>query len=350
MPDKEISRRVRWGVLGLLAICAVLALTLALPSRGGDSALWFVGLLVLTATALTLTAIVFGGLNLSDANEAFGLPSGSVRTLLAVGVMVLFAVFGLKFFADAQSQASLLRVGEKPFEQIEVPVARLEAEMARYKQVPTLLVVVASPGRAAAGADAGANAKLNLYTLETRRPADAVDAQKQLLTAIITLLTTVVGFYFGSKSAGDGLRARNEGAPTDPKAQQRQQASLATDRDALEAQLKTDRETLARLRALPASSDGSDGEAAGKIATALAPALDLDGKLDALRERLAAAQADAQAKLDAIAAAPAGGEAAAREAAQQALTQASMALDALKQAAQQFATATNQLLELTAKG
>ncbi|MDR7270645.1 small-conductance mechanosensitive channel [Pelomonas saccharophila] len=346
MDDNKISQRVKWGVIGLLLVCAVLAAMLWKQDKHSDSALWFVGLLVLTATALTLTAIVFGGLKLNDANEAFGLPSGSVRTLLAVGVMVLFAVFGLKFFGDTLDQAQTPRPSDKPFEQVEVPVARLEAELERYKQVKSVLVVVASPGRAAAGNDAGANARLSLYTMESRPSTSALDAQKQLLTAIITLLTTVVGFYFGSKSAGDGMRGAAAAAPTDPGAQQRQAEGLASDRDGLEAQIKAQRETLERLKAQPTPEGGP----APGVAAALAQALDLDGQLDTLREKLSTALTAAQAKLAAVAAAPAGGEAAARDAAQQALAQASAELQALKQATQAFADATTKLLELTAKG
>lgn len=330
---KKISRRVKWGAGGLLAICAVLGLTLLFPKGTGDSALWFVGLLVLTATALTLTAIVFGGLNLNDANEAFGLPSGSVRTLLAVGVMVLFAVFGLKFFGNADAHTGEARLADKPFEQIEVAPARLAEEVERYKQSQSVLPVVVSPGRAASGADPGANARLNLYLLKAGRPAEAIDAQKQLLTAIITLLTTVVGFYFGSKSAGDGLRARSEGPSGDPTAQQRQQAALTTERDALEAHIKSARDTLARLREAPGDLD----------TTRVDEALGQSSRLDPLREELATALTEAQTRLGAIGAAPAGGETAARDAAQKALARASTALDALKQAAQQFEAGVAQL-------
>lgn len=337
MDDDKISRRVKWGVIGLLAVCAVLALMLTFPNRSSDSALWFVGLLVLTATALTLTAIVFGGLKLNDPSEAFGLPSGSVRTLLAVGVMVLFAVFGLKFFGDPENQASQSRLGDKPFEQTEVAAARLADELARYKEVPSVLPVVVSPGRVASGSDPGSNAKLNLYAVKPGRPAEAVDAQKQLLTAIITLLTTVVGFYFGSKSAGDGMRGRADGGapPPDP-ALQRQQAALTTERDGLEAHIKSDRETLDGLR-----------NAQGDIEPAKRELLDAAQKqsdgLDALREQLARALTEAQTRIGAITAAPAGGEAAAREAAQKTLARANDELDKLKQAAQQFEAAVAQL-------
>jgi len=331
MDDDKISRRVKWGVIGLLAVCAVLALMLWTGGNNNDSALWFVALLVLTATALTLTAIVFGGLKLNDPSEAFGLPSGSVRTLLAVGVMVLFAVFGLKFFGDTSQGA----VNEKAFVETTVPVARLADELARYKDAAVLAVVV-SPGKAASGADPGTDAKLNLYAVKPRRAADAVDAQKQLLTAIITLLTTVVGFYFGSKSAGDAVRAQTGGStPPADAALQRQQAALTTERDGLDAHIKSDRETLTGLR------NAADIPADRQLQ--LDAAQKLSDGLDALRDQLARALTEAQTQLGAITSAPAGGETAARDTAQKALARASAELDKFKQAAQQFEAAVAQL-------
>src|SRR6218665_1850503 len=56
---------------------------------------WFVGMLIIFAAALALISVVFRWLGLANPAEAFGLPTGSVRALLAVAVMVLFAVFGL---------------------------------------------------------------------------------------------------------------------------------------------------------------------------------------------------------------------------------------------------------------
>ena len=59
---------------------------------------WFVALLVIFGTALTLMALVFRSIDMSHRDEAFALPPGTIRTLLAVGIMVLFSVLGLRFF------------------------------------------------------------------------------------------------------------------------------------------------------------------------------------------------------------------------------------------------------------
>ena len=351
MSDK-LAQGVKWGAIGLFVGTSMLTVAILLPDKSDNSALWFVALLVLTTSALTLTAIVFGGLNLTDPGEAFGLPSGSVRTLLAVGVMVLFAVFGLKFFTDAAKQGAVPRLSEKPIEIVEVLAVQLQDEVARYEKNKSLVVVVTAPGRAASASgkdDPGVNAKLSLYTLESRRSPEAVDAQKQLLTAIITLLTTVIGFYFGSKSASDGLRNRDgKPPPADPASLGPQRSALKTGSDALEAEIATQRQTLAEIRVLPPSTDA---DRAKDIANALSNALDVDHGLDTLRKDLATALATMQDKTAAVATAAEGSERSAREGeALAALTNARAALGALKQASQQLAVPLATLQKLMAEG
>jgi hypothetical protein len=67
--------------------------------------------------------MVFGGLNLTNPSEAFDLSSGSVRTLLAVGVILLFAGLGLRFFTDAGESGRVPRLSDQPPAQIEVSLA-----------------------------------------------------------------------------------------------------------------------------------------------------------------------------------------------------------------------------------
>ena len=42
--------------------------------------------------------------------------------------------------------------------------------------------------------------ELRLYPVAMETPAASVDMQKQIITALITLLTSVVSFYFGSRT------------------------------------------------------------------------------------------------------------------------------------------------------
>jgi hypothetical protein len=346
--NNTIPPGVKWGALGLFAGVILLVPT-TMYAGTGDSALWFIALLVMMTAALTLTAIVFGGLNLSDPSEAFGLPSGSVRTLLAVGVMVLFAVFGLKFFGDAANIANQAELSTSPIE-VEVPAAKVAEEVARYEKDNVLRAVVKSPGKAASGSDPGVTAKISLYALERNRTREAIDVQKQLLTAIITLLTTVIGFYFGSKSTSEGMRkAPGSGVPpADPAGLAPQRDALKTDSESIEAEVATLRAALSAIRALPSPEDQ---ERAKLIFEGVAKALDIDGKLDALRQALSEAFAIVQDKVAAVATAAEGTDRATREAESvAAISKAREAYQALKQEVQLLAEAIATLRTLTAEG
>jgi len=82
---------------GLLLLVFGFSAVLSLSTQTARSnPIWFIGMLIIFASSLALIAVVFRWLGLAAPAEAFGLPAGSIRTLLAAGVMVLFAVFGLQ--------------------------------------------------------------------------------------------------------------------------------------------------------------------------------------------------------------------------------------------------------------
>ncbi len=205
---------------------------------------WLVGLLVIFGAALTLIAMVFRALNMANKDEAFGLPSGSIRTLLAIGIMVLFAVFGLSFFDSAKQASERPRPSEKAVEEVEAPAKGVDEEVKRYES-KGFAVVVKSRG---SEGPPPVNAQLKLFRVEISRPADIVDMQKQMLTAVATLLTTVIGFYFGSRSAEGARDAKAKASGTDgadPKSPGDDDSKqLEADVKALDGELK---DALARL-------------------------------------------------------------------------------------------------------
>ena len=193
--------------------------------------------------------------------------------------MVLFAVFGLE--AMSVSKSSFVRkVAEQPIATAVAPSggAALAAEIKRYED-DGMAVVVESVN--------GPTATLRLYRVEQTRPSETTDMQKQIVTALVTLLTSVVSFYFGSRSveaARDKDRAKDK--DTDTGALATIDAALAQ----LDKDIATGKERLSALQSETAApGDEAALAAAMAVVVAEAPAIDAD------RVKLGAALADLQA-------------------------------------------------------
>lgn len=197
------SPRVRAGfAAGLLLMVFAFTLALAVPvfyDKPG-TAFWFVGLLVIFGAALALIAMVFHALGLASADEAFGLPAGSLRSLLAVGVMVLFAVFGLQALMN---DGAVSLSGWQPFTTTVADAAQIQREVERYEKKGLLAIAGAASGAA------GTELRIDAPTRTT--PAATQDIQKQIITALITLVTSVVSFYFGSRSVEAMAKGATDG-------------------------------------------------------------------------------------------------------------------------------------------
>jgi len=192
-PGESQRRTGVWVASGLLLLVFGFTAALALPAYVDHSnPFWFLALLVIFSAALALIAVVFRWLGMAAPTEAFALPSGSIRTLLAVGVMMLFVVFGLAAVSINDS-GFVSRVSEQPIATAMAPSASaaLAAEIQRYERQGIAAVVEQ--------ADAS-SAVLKLHRIEHYKPAETADMQKQLITALTTLLTSVISFYFGSRS------------------------------------------------------------------------------------------------------------------------------------------------------
>jgi hypothetical protein len=164
----------------------------------------FISLLIIFMAALAAAATVFFGMQMGNVQEAFGLPTGSVRALLAMGIMILFVVFGIPLTSTPKNAPA--RLSDQPVSTVTVPLFQLPTAISQH-EAQDLVVVVSDYGRVPNGTDAGAPAKIAVYQKVRARPAEELDIARQMLTAIVTLLTTVVGFYFGSRSAAESLRA-----------------------------------------------------------------------------------------------------------------------------------------------
>jgi hypothetical protein len=132
---------------------------------------------------------------------ALGLPEGSIRAFLTIGLLVLVAVFGTFIYFESGKSATYTIV------RADVPVASPEDLAALVKSVGDRFVVIPR----------GKTADVVSATPDTTR----ADVAKQLLTMIATALTTVIGFYFGTSAATAGAATASAtgggpGAPPGP--------------------------------------------------------------------------------------------------------------------------------------
>lgn len=118
---------------------------------------------------------------------ALGLPEGSIRAFLTIGLLVLVAVFGTFIYFESGKSASYTIV------RTDVPVASPDELASLVKSVGDKFVVIPK----------GKTADVVSATPDTTR----ADVAKQLLTMIATALTTVIGFYFGTSAATAGAAA-----------------------------------------------------------------------------------------------------------------------------------------------
>ena len=260
-PLTKEDRQEKTGILvsiGLLILVFGFTILLAYPAPVlRSNPVWFIGMLIIFGASMGLMAVVFSWLGLQAPGEAFGLPSGSIRTLLAIGVMVLFAVFGLAAIStDEGSQ----RPSDQPLPTVAIvngDTAVVQAEIKRYKA----LNVVAVPASISAS-----GAELKLYRMESFRSQEATDLQKQIITALVTLLTSVVSFYFGSRTVEAARNAQtSKGGDTPPTLPD----AVASDIAGLDTTLDALRKRLAALKSAKAS-EGSDAALATQLSQASA--------------------------------------------------------------------------------
>jgi IPT/TIG domain len=131
---------------------------------------------------------------------ALGLPEGSIRAFLTIGLLVLVAVFGTFIYFESSKAATYTIV------RTDVPIPTPDDLNALIKSVGDKFVVIPK----------GKTADVVSATPDTTR----ADVAKQLLTMIATALTTVIGFYFGTSAATAGAAAASSGggpaAPAGP--------------------------------------------------------------------------------------------------------------------------------------
>ncbi len=142
------------------------------------------GIVALLAT-LAITAATFGLFNLSDSKQALGLPAGSIQAVIALSLILIFAVVALYASGGTKSQE---------FKSTGLTRAQL-------RSIPPQQIVQIQRVKSK-------NQKKASYTVvRSVEDQNAREINIQLLSTVSTLVIAVAGFYFGSKSVQEGVKA-----------------------------------------------------------------------------------------------------------------------------------------------
>ena len=154
------------------------------PSKGLEGVVLLVAGFVTVALLLYLGTLILRALDMGAPGEALGMPEGSIRALIAMSLILIFAIIGIQVFAAGSAGTELVSTG---LTQVQIDALRADGAIVVSQ---TLLTPVPAPPAAA------------LYDVTTRQvmTQEAHDFGLQLMTTVSTLVVAVAGFYFGSRA------------------------------------------------------------------------------------------------------------------------------------------------------
>ncbi|NCT84746.1 MAG: hypothetical protein GXC94_16490 [Comamonadaceae bacterium] len=167
------------------------------------------GIMILFGS-VALVALLFQSLGLTNASQPLGLPEGSIRAVIALALVVLFAIIAIMLF---RTTAEPLRIDGLTATQL--------AELASGKSGERLLGSMElgcarRPPNAAASAPAPCDEADRRYAVMLRAgvPTETTDLAKQLLMLVGTLMTSITSYYFAARSVQAAAATQAAPPPT----------------------------------------------------------------------------------------------------------------------------------------
>jgi nitrogen fixation/metabolism regulation signal transduction histidine kinase len=177
---------VFWGLKGLVPL--------------GDHALPLVAIggVVVLILLLTAVATMFSILGLTNKDQAMGLPEGSIRAVIALSLIVLFAILSVFLYQS-------ISVGGARFKIDEMSTAD-RTELIR-----------SSSARDIQSSETKGKPGFYDVTYRSANPASE-DFAKQLLVLLGTLMTAITSFYLGAGTVTSAVKADREASAASPSA------------------------------------------------------------------------------------------------------------------------------------
>jgi hypothetical protein len=189
-------------VVVVIAVGVLLQTVFKLTAAGSDfkpeislPILAVIGVLVVFL-ALTLVAVTFAAFNLSDRTQALALPEGSVRAVIALSLVMLFAILSVYLYGSLSRGGTIVT---------SAPLNRASKDDLTKKLGTQVLYTETAAGDPNPAADQD-KATYKVHYRETGNPASE-DFAKQMLVLLGTLVTAVSSFYFGAKTATSATSA-----------------------------------------------------------------------------------------------------------------------------------------------
>jgi hypothetical protein len=186
------------GLVGLALISFLIVNVKAPVNSLGSAALAGTAILAIGLVALIVLSRAVG---IVEPASALGLPPGSIRALLALGLAIVFV-----------STASWVLGGlfdptGRIITEVQVPRADVDNYRKNYPDKDYIVgeTTVPPPSGAPAGT-ASTDVIVKVYLKRGVQDQGLLDMAKQILTISATVLVTVVGFYFGSNSSSEAVR------------------------------------------------------------------------------------------------------------------------------------------------
>jgi hypothetical protein len=192
---KKYSGNVLTGLGALVAVGALVGmfwLLTKLPKDGiGSLALLAIGGVVVLILLLTAVAMVFSILQLTNNTQAMGLPEGSIRSVIALSLIVLFAILSVFLYQGVSTGPRYVIEGLPNSERVQFIRDHTTAQDIQSKLK-----------------EKGAAGKEDIYDVSYRSTnTTADDFAKQMLVLLGTLMTAVTSFYLGAGTATTAAKA-----------------------------------------------------------------------------------------------------------------------------------------------
>jgi hypothetical protein len=253
---KRTEREQRWTLIAvafivLLAAAGGFVILKLLPERLLSDPYVVIVLLVAGFVSVTLLlylgTIILRTAGLGTRGEALGMPEGSIRALIAMSLVLIFAIIGVTVLYSGLGGETIESKGIT------------SAELDRLENVQIIAISAVDPA-ASPGTE-----RFNV-TARSELSQAGHDFGLQLLSTVSTLVVAVAGFYFGSRSVAQATKTSNEAAA----------AALAASAQVAAAAAGT----AARGTTTPAGDELGDDDIIGTVEDADGTVEDADGAID----------------------------------------------------------------------